>query len=222
MNLKDELVDKARINLSASPYGRVSTSPVSAKQEQKDRANRKEAWKYIMTLHLGVLLFLSMALVFDANAQQVERQDFGSGGIFSYVPPNEWKVLEFPGLKFKVSRGEPVKEFAPNIVVVDEAYDKSLDDYAKDNIANMQKIFHGLKIISQTDFTTADGTRAIKLLTERDDDASKKRLRQVYYLYDAGNKKLVATCSSLAEEGPASDSVFDAAMKTFKVTPGPH
>jgi hypothetical protein len=209
MNLKSELPGGVRNNPSARPYGTVITS-----------ASRKEAWKRIMTLHLGVLLLLSVPLVFDANAQQVEREDFGSGGIFSYVPPNGWKVVEFPGLKFKISLGAPVKGFAPNIVVTDEAYKKSLDDYAKDNIANLQKIFHGLKIISQTDFTTSDGTRAIKLLTERDDDISKKRLRQVFYIYDSGNKKLVATCSSVAEEAPASDSVCDSTMRTFKVTPG--
>lgn len=74
-----------------------------------------------MTLSLGALFLLSMLLVFNVNAQQVERQDFGSGGVFSYVPPSGWKVQDFPGLKFKISRGEAVKGFAPNIVVVDEA-----------------------------------------------------------------------------------------------------
>ncbi len=222
MNLKTELANEGRRNLSARPSETVFTSPDSAQRGQKASAGRKETWKYIMTLHLGVILLLSMPLAFDANAQQVERQDFGGGGIFSYVPPNGWKVLEFPGLKFKISRGEPVKGFAPNIVVADEAYNKSLDDYAKDNIATMQKLFHGLNILGQTDFTTSDGTRVIKLLTERDDDISKKRLRQVFYFYDAGNKKLVATCSGLAEEGPGSDLVCDASMKTFSVTPAPH
>jgi hypothetical protein len=180
-----------------------------------------EGWKYIVTLSLGTFFLLSMFLVFDANAQQIDRQDFGSGGIFSYVPPSGWKVMEFPGLKFKISRGAPVKGFAPNIVVADEAYNKSLDDYASDNITNLQNLFHGLKILDQTDFKTSDGTRVIKVLTERDDDLVKKRLRQVFYFYDAGNKKLVATCSGLAEEGPGSDMVCDASMKTFSVTTAP-
>jgi hypothetical protein len=178
-----------------------------------------KAWKCIVTFHLWALLLLSLPFMLDANAQQVERQDFGSGGIFSYVPPNGWTVAEFPGLKFKISRGAPVKGFAPNIVITDEAYKKSLDDYAKDNLTNLRKIFHGLEVLGQTDFTTSDGTRVVKLLTERDDDVSKKRLRQVFYFYDAGNKKLVATCSSLAEAAPASDLVCDSAMKTFTVTP---
>jgi hypothetical protein len=196
---------------------------MSTKNKRIDRtkasADPGRAWKYIVTLHLGVLLLLSLPFVLNANAQQVERQDFGSGGTFSYVPPNGWTVTEFPGLKFQISRGAPVKGFAPNIVVADEAYKRSLDDYAKDNLANLQKVFHGLKVLGQNDFTTSDGSRVVKLLTERDDDVSKKRLRQVFYFYDAGNKKLVASCSSLAEEAPASDLVCDSAMKTFRVTP---
>jgi hypothetical protein len=183
------------------------------------RADYEKAWKHVVTFHLGVILLLSLPFVLDAHAQQVDRQDFGSGGVFSYVPPNGWTVGEFPGLKFRISHGVPVNGFAPNIVVTDEAYNKSLDDYAKDNLANLQKIFRGLKVLGQTDFTTSDGSRVIRLITERNDDASKKRLRQVFYFYDAGNKKLVATCSSLADEAPKSDLVCDSAMKTFKVTP---
>jgi hypothetical protein len=221
MTSKDEWVDEAKSNLSTRPYGTVFTPLVSTKRGQDTGASRKGVWKYIMTLHLSLLLLLSMPLLFDANAQQVERPDFGGGGIFSYVPPNGWTVSEFPGLKFKISRGAPVKGFAPNIVVADEAYNKSLDDYAKDNIATMQKMFHGLKILGQTDFTSSDGTRAIKLLTERDDDISKQRVRQVFYFYDAANKKLVASCSSLAEAALASDLVCDATMKTFHVTTNP-
>jgi hypothetical protein len=56
------------------------------------------------------------------------------------------------------------------------------------------------------------------MVTERDDDQTKKRLRQIFYFFDAGDKKLIATCSSLAEDGAALDKVFDAAMKTLAVT----
>jgi hypothetical protein len=177
--------------------------------------------KYMMTLSLGVLLLMSMFLVSNVNAEKVERQDFGSGGVFSYVPPSGWKVADFPGLKFKISHGNPVNGIAPNIVVVDEAYNKSLDDYTKDNTATIQKMFHGVKILGQTDFATSDGSRAIKEIIERDDDLSKKRLRQVFYFYDAGDKKLVATCTGLAETASAQDLVCDASMKTFSVTPAP-
>jgi hypothetical protein len=219
MNLKSEVVNNVGGNLRSRPFGTASSSFVFSTPIHKVSASPSQDWKYIVSLQLGILLLLSASLVFDANAEEMQRQDFGSGGMFSYVPPIGWIVSEFPGLKFKISRGEPVKGFAPNIVVVDEAYDKSLDDYAKDNIASLKKLFQSLKVLDQADFTTSDGIRVIKLLTERDDDMARKRVRQVFYFYDAGNKKLVASCSNLAEAAPASDMVCDASMKTFSVAP---
>jgi hypothetical protein len=219
MSTKNEWADGGKSDLSVGLRKTAFSALELTARDQRVSARPAKAWKYTVALHLSVFFLLGVFLVFNANAQQVERQDFGSGGIFSYVPPNGWKVSDFPGLKFKISRGDPVKGFAPNIVVADEAYNKSLDDYAKDNLANLKKLFRNLQVIGQSDFTTSDGTRVIKLLTERDDDVSQKRLRQVFYFYDAGNKKLVASCSGLAEEAPASDLVCDAAMKTFNVTP---
>lgn len=221
MNLEEKFVSEFTNSLSGRPSKRVFTSPVCPRQGHKAGISPKEPRKYAMTLHLGAIFLLSMALVSVAYAQQSERQAFGSDGLFSYVPPDGWKVSEFPGMKFKVCLGQPAKGFASNITVVDEASEKPFDDYIKDNIANMQKIFQDLKISSQTDFTTSDGARAIKMVTERDDGQIKKRLRQVFYFFDAGNKKLIATCSSLAEDGAALDKVFDAAMKTFAVTKKP-
>jgi hypothetical protein len=212
---------KARCYPKAVSDGTAFTRVVSTKSVQKDSAQYRRVWKRITTLSLGALLLLSIFLVSNANAEQVERQDFGSGGVFSYVPPSGWKVADFPGLKFKISHGAPVNGIAPNIVVADEAYNKSLDDYAKDNTATIQKMFHGMKILGQNDFTTSDGARAIKEVMERDDDLTKKRLRQIFYFYDAGNKKLVATCTALAETASVQDSVCDATMKTFSVTPAP-
>jgi hypothetical protein len=200
-------------------YGTAFAPHISAEQGLIDDARRRKTWYRIMTLHLGVLLLLGMTWSINANARQGERQDFGSGGIFSYVPPHGWNVVEFPGLKFKISRGAPVDGFAPNIVVVDEAYPKSLDDYVKDNTTMMHRTFHGLKILGQSDFKTLDGTRAIKEVIERNDDPSGKRLRQAFYFYNAGNKKLIATCTRLAETGSAQDAVCDASMKTFNVVP---
>lgn len=202
--------------------GTASSKPISGKKKQRNSAERGKAWKFILTLHLGAFFLLSTCLVFDANAaQQVEPQDFGSGGFFSYVPPSDWKVSELPGLKFKISIGLPVNGIAPNIVVADEAYDKSLDDYAKVNTATIQKLFRDLKILGQNDFVTSDGTRAIKEVIERYDDLAKRRLRQTFYFYDAGNKKLVATCTGVPEAASAQDLVCDASMKTFTVTPAP-
>jgi hypothetical protein len=165
------------------------------------------------------MLLLSMFLVSTAGALQDQRPDFGGDGAFSYAPPDGWKVSEFPGLNYKISLGVPSQGFAPNIVVVDESADVPLDEYVKRNIPTLETTFSGLKILGQSDFSTSDGDRAVKLITERDDEQSKTRLRQTYYFFDAGNKKLVVTCSSVASEGDALDQNFDGAMKTFRVKP---
>jgi hypothetical protein len=221
MFLNDTRTDMGSSNPGARPHGAATTSLDFASRGQEVSASLRKGWKCVMTLPLGLLLVFSLLSVVEVKAQQVERQDFGSGGIFSYVPPNGWTVSEFPGLKFKISHGAPVKGFAPNLVVVDEDYNESLDNYARDNLATLQKIYPGMKTLGQTDLKTSDGARAIKLITERDDDSAKHRLHQVFYFFDAGNKKLVATCSCLAEEASASDPVCDAAMKTFSVKPAP-
>lgn len=221
MNAKNKFVGEPRNNLNARLNETVFTLSDSAKQGHKASESRKRARKYVMALYVGIIVLLSTALVAGAYAQEGERQAFGSNGVFSYVPPDGWKVWEFPGMKFKVCSAQPAKGFASNITVVDEASEKPLDDYVKDNAANMQGLFQSLKILGQNDFTTSDGARAIRMVTERDDDQTKKRLRQIFYFFDAGNKKLIATCSSLAEDGAALDKVFDAAMKTFAVTKKP-
>ncbi len=220
MNLIDEWIAETKSNANRRRYETAFTRPIFKKPAGEPAASQQRACSHVMTV-VGVLLLLTITLFPVAHAQQGVSQDFGSGGLFSYVPPDGWKVVEFPGLKYKICLGEPVKGFAPNIVVTDEAYEKSLDDYVKDNVAAMQQIFQGQKILSQTDFTISGGARAVKMVTERHDPQSNKNIRQTYYFIELGNKKLVVTCSNIAEDGGALDQVFEAAMKTFTVTKDP-
>lgn len=171
----------------------------------------------IVRFRLASSLLLTLLLVTSAGAQSGHQVDFGGDGVFSYTPPSGWRVTEFPGIKYKIALGAVSKGFTPNIVVVDEFWPGSLDDYVKNNIATMKASFQDLKILDQTDFATSDGVRAIKLITERYDDQPKKELRQIFYFFDSGDKKIVATCSSLAEDGASLDQSIDAAMKTFRV-----
>jgi hypothetical protein len=173
-----------------------------------------------MRFHIGLLVFLSVLLVSEAHSQEAQRPDFGGDGIFSYVPPQGWRVVEFPGLKYKIAHAAPANAFAANINVVSEKYTGSLEDYARDNVAQMQAGGGGFALLGQTEFTTSEGLRGIKLVTEADDMYSKekRRLRQIQYLFNAGPTMLVVTCSTLAADGKTLDQEFDAAMKTFRVT----
>ena len=82
-------------NMNARLNKTVFTSSGSSEQGHKATASRKQARKYVVALHLGVIVLLSMALVSVVSAQQGERQAFGSDGLFSYVPPMDGKSGNF-------------------------------------------------------------------------------------------------------------------------------
>lgn len=213
---------ESRSHLMAMPHRPAFARLISTKQ--RDSAMQKKTWKCIVILHLGMLALVGMSLGIDANAQQPERQDFGSGGLFSYVPPSGWEVSDFSGTqskgaKYKVSHGAPVNGAELNIVVLDEVHSGSLDDYVKASKKLMQKKYQS-ESLDQTDFMTSGGTRAVKVVFERD-LSEKQRMRQVSYFFDAGNKKLAVACAGLAERASELNQVCDACMKTFRVAPNP-
>jgi hypothetical protein len=182
-----------------------------------------------MKIFIGVLLLVGLLFVPLTNAEQmqasaqpnppqeVQRPDFGGDGVFSFVPPEGFKVVEFPGLKYKIAIGQPAREFAPNMNIVSEDYDKSLKQYADDTVAVLKN--QGSNVIERTDFTTDDGAPGIKLVTENMQQVGKeqKKLRQIFFLFDGGAKKFVVTCSTLADDGAKLDGTFDTAMKTFRI-----
>jgi TPR repeat protein len=175
-----------------------------------------------MKTRIGLLLLLSILLASLVNCQTNEAPmaDFGGDGIFSYVPPKGWAVIKAPGmdLKYKVAVGQPVRGFSPNIAVVPEESEKSLDEYATLSLVTLKASLDGFTLLEKMDFQTSEGVRGIKLVTESDstEGNSKSRLRQVYYLFKSGPVIFAAVCSRLAGDDKALDQAFDSAMKTFR------
>jgi TPR repeat protein len=171
-------------------------------------------------IRIGLLLFVGVFLASGAIAQTGEpaMPDFGGDHFFSYVPPKGWKVAEFPGLKYKIARGEPAQGFAPNIVVTTEEYAGSLDDYELESSEVLKKFFEGIVFLEKSDFKTSDGVRGIKIVAERDEKIgdTQKRLRQLQFSFKSGSTVLVVTCMRLADGDKAIDQQFDSAMKTFR------
>lgn len=158
---------------------------------------------------------LVVGLVCVSCTAKSPRRHYEKTGGFSYDPPEAWQVVEFPGLKYRISHGPRQNEFAPNIVVVDEAFSGPLADYVDASLENMKKGFVGLTILKREDFQTEDAQTAVRVITEAQQQG--RRLRQTYCFFGEGSRKHVASCSTLAEGGEALDGVFEKSMKTFRI-----
>lgn len=138
-----------------------------------------------------------------------------AGEDFTYQKPNGWEYRNFPGLKYEVSIGKPAKGFAPNIVVVDEVFSGTLEEYFKQNVAQVEKTINKAKIISQKKISTSDGNTGFKLVHTSEQNGLK--LKQIQYFYGKDDKKYVLTCSILVDSGDEFDNVFENSAMTFKI-----
>ncbi len=148
-----------------------------------------------------------------ADDAEARRHTEKAGG-FSFVPPENWTVRDFPGLKYKVVVGPVRSAFASNINVVDEVYKGSLDAYEKASIAAMQARLEKFAIKDRGEFKTTSGLKGARLVAQSEQGG--RLLRQTFYFFGNGDKKYVATCSTVADGGEKFDDVFERAMKTFR------
>lgn len=140
---------------------------------------------------------------------------YEQAGGFSFVPPSGWQGQDIPGMKFKVWVGQPEKDFAANIVVVDEQFDGSLNDYMNENIKSLKILFSKVTIIKRENFQTYEGKDATFFVTQNRQHG--KELRQSFFCFGNGNKKYAVTCTALKQGGTALDELFLKSMQTFQV-----
>ncbi|MBC7808277.1 MAG: DcrB-related protein [Akkermansiaceae bacterium] len=136
---------------------------------------------------------------------------------FTLPAPKGWKVTEIAGLKYKVAVGKPANGFAPNIVIVDEAFGGTVNAYAEVNKKNAAKFAPGSKLLSNSAFVTKGGIAGVKLAYNTIQQG--KSLRQVFYLVPAKNKRMLAiTASSMGKDGLKYDSDVDTAVRNLVKT----
>ena len=168
----------------------------------------------VNTVRAALVLALFVALPHSTPAAETGKRHVEASGGYSFCPPNGWEMKEMPGLKYKLAFGPAAGGFAPNINVVDEAFDGSVEDYVKTSLEMVAKAFKGFKKIGQSSFKTESGVKGVRLQTES--DQGPLRLRQTFFfLAGKGKNKLVVTCSALAENGQKLDSAFEDSLKTF-------
>lgn len=150
-----------------------------------------------------------------ASNSSLERH-YEQSGNFSFVPPSGWQLGDLPGMKYKVAFGTFSDDFTPNINVIDEVYDGSLDNYVELNLGVMQRVSPEFKLISQQEFVNNTGAKAVKLVT--DNSLFGRQLRQTFYLFESGQTKYVATCTRLiGSKQAAVDTQCEESMRTFRI-----
>jgi hypothetical protein len=168
-----------------------------------------------LTLSVSLLVLFGCAAGLGAADAKPARHVEKEGG-FSFVPPKDWELRDFKGLKYKIVVGPAANAFAPNINFVDEASKDTLKDYVAAQKKALKAFFKEFKEISEGEFKTADGTAAVRIVIEN--KQGENLLRQSFYLFDMPKgKKLVVTCSALARGGDKLDPVFKACLKSFKL-----
>lgn len=165
----------------------------------------------ILKLHKLCVLFL-LAVPMIAYAQVGTRYSEPEGG-FSICPPQNWIVMEFPGLKYKVIFAQPVNGFSPSINFVDEYYEGSLEEYVELSRKNMNLIYSDFEYVKQESFKTNSGVSGIKDIIVA--QSSDRLLRQIFYFFQTGARKIVITCT-VNTSYQYYEKTFDESIKTFE------
>jgi hypothetical protein len=156
-------------------------------------------------------LLISTALIAAEEADQIVADKE-----FSMSAPKDWKVQDFAGMKYKIAAGPAKDGFAPNIVIIDEAYEGTLADYVKANLVTLAKALPKYAKVSEEEFKTDGGSAMTRVICTN--EQNNQKLRQSFFFLDGpAGKKFVVTCSSLLADGEAHDKDFLEAATTFKL-----
>ncbi len=162
----------------------------------------------------GLFIVLLLSLGACESKPRDPNRHYEDGGGFSLVAPDGWNVTEFPGFKYRVFLGTPVDEFAPNLNVVDEVFQGTIDRYVEQSLTTMEKLFPEFEKLSQEDFTLDSGARAVRIVTQNVQFG--KKLTQTFYMVGDGSTKYVLTASKLATDTRDLDPLFDASARSFR------
>ncbi|HYG74332.1 MAG TPA: hypothetical protein VEK08_04940 [Planctomycetota bacterium] len=160
------------------------------------------------------LVLLTAALLFNAVAAE-PRYTEAAGG-YSLVPPDGWKLADFPGFKYKIIHGTPNNGFAPNVNVLGEAFPGTLEDYVASNEVTLKRVITGYQKLSSANLKSDSGAPLIRMTIQS--EQNKMKLRQTFFFFDGQpGQKMVITCSTLLEDGTKFDAVFEKLAKSFRL-----
>jgi hypothetical protein len=162
----------------------------------------------------ALLIALTASLV-PATAADGTRHREPAGG-FSIVPPADWKVQEFPGLKYKLFMKHDRVEFAPNICIVDENSDLPFPEYISENVKVLKLLRY--KVVDRPTKITTDAGECQRIRYAKVIDGH--NLRFTAYCFARGDTKFVVTFTRLADDADAKvDALVEASVKTMQFDP---
>jgi len=167
-----------------------------------------------MTLRVLVVALAVSAVLAGCGGKSPREHHERAGG-FSYDPPSGWQIVEFPGLKYRISHGPQANDFAPNINVVDEEFAGTLTEYVDVNLRIMERTFPRMRFRGREDLRTHDGQPIVKILTENEQLGL--TLRQTYFFIGSASRKYVVTCTALAAGGERFDAAFAEGARSFRI-----
>ena len=168
--------------------------------------------KIILNIALIAFLGCSSTLVFGQTGTRI----FENSGNFSYRPPLDWNVREFPGLKYRVVFGPTEGGFTTNINFVDETYNGNLTSYVDICLSQLRTFLPDFRLLSRETFRNNLGTVGEKVVINNTQQGF--FLRQIFYILPARNNiYFVITCSVIDSAATGYLSIFDESIKTFEL-----
>lgn len=158
---------------------------------------------------VAVLISIAPALAAPVHGQTLKEDRF------SYILPKGWIAKDTGILKFRAALGPPSNGFAPNIIVIEEPFTGTLEQYVNGSERSLAQTTPGYRSLAKSAFTTSEGLRGVKLVTNQ--VQSGRRLRTTFYFFPSRKDRFfVVTCSALLETGSKWAATFDSAMRTFR------
>ena len=169
-----------------------------------------------MKKKLGFVMVLLLLIGVYAVYAQTGARIVESSGNFSFQPPLNWTVTEFPGLKYRVAIGPTEGGFTANITFVDETFDGNLESYVDLSIVNMETFFQGFRLLNREKFRTNSGIVGEKVIANTNQQSF--FLRQIFYFLPARNNTYFVIVGSVLDRVATRYlTIFDESIKTFEL-----
>lgn len=141
-------------------------------------------------------------------------------GAFSYRPPTGAILSDREGQKFKIAVLQKYDGINTSILIREESFVGSLDDYADRRFFSFsaestEAGFTDFRRLSRTEFITDTKERGIKVVSQAKLDNIIVQLTVYFFAGKNGIRYLVA-CMVSARVRDAYDKIFDVSMKTFR------